>query len=227
MRSLRLSAFAIGALVLAGAAGPSRADSVYNGITFPQGDLSFADGVVGYDPAFSGGAVPTIPEYLDPTTALGPPDYNSIPDTGSVSLGDGGRITLRFTDNALTGSGDGALDLHIFEVGSDVEDTAVEISTDGTIFISVGAVIGATSSIDIDPFISDALEQYFYVRLTDLFGVDSTAGSSVGADIDAVGAITTVAVQPPGIVPTPAASALGAVLLGLVSLRRRRVTRAD
>ncbi len=99
----------------------------FGGIEFPQGVASFADEVVEYDPHHSGGAVPSNPNFTDPAEALGPPDYSGgSTGTGSVSLGSGGRLTLKFTNNKLTGSGDSADDLHIFEVGPQVEATAVE-----------------------------------------------------------------------------------------------------
>lgn len=161
----------------------------FQGIEFPQGSSSFADEVVSYEPGFSGGAVPTDANYIDPQAALGPPDYGS--DVGSVSLGSGGRITLRFLNNELTGSNDASPDLHIFEIGPDVEDTFVEISMDGTVWHSVGKVSGSTSSVDIDAYGFTADDTFTYVRLTDDPGEGNTSGDTVGADIDAVGAIST------------------------------------
>jgi len=177
--------------------------TTYHGITFPNGDASFADVVVSYEPLFDGGPGPTHPNFIDPAEALGPPDYccgDNQP--GSVSLGDGGRITLRFTDNALTGSGpDGLADLHIFEVGSQVEATFVEISVDGVTFLSVGSVSGSVSSVDIDPYLVNAglpaNTEFRYVRLTDNTNAGGQTGDTVGADIDAVGAISTVIVECP------------------------------
>ena len=69
---------------------------------------------------------------------------------GQVSLGTGGSITMQFTDNALTGSGDSAADLHIFEIGADVEGFFVEISTDGFAWVDLGLLAGQPTSIDID-----------------------------------------------------------------------------
>lgn len=177
--------------------------TTYDGITFPDGDVSFADVVVSYEPLFDGGPGPTNPNFIDPASALGPPDYSGGADgIGSVSLGDGGRITLRFSDNALTGSGDnGVDDLHIFEVGPQVEETLVEISVDGVVFIAVGTVAGATSSIDIDPTLDleglPATTEFRYVRLTDDTSADGQTGDTVGADVDAVGAISTVIIDCP------------------------------
>lgn len=178
------------------AAGAHAQPTEYNGIVFPQGDISFADQVIAYEPDFDGGNVPTNPDFTDPAMAVGPPDYSGGNNgTGSVSLGDGGRITLRFTDNALSASGDETPDLHIFEIGSSVEDMFVEISIDGVTFYDAGSVSGATSSVDIDPFVAAAglspFTKFLYVRLTDDGDRDGQSGSTVGADVDAVGAINT------------------------------------
>jgi len=163
----------------------------FGGIEFPQGASSFADEVISYEPDFGGGAVPTEPTSITPDSALGVPDHPGGIAPGSVALGSGGRITLKFLNNALTGSNDNTPDLHIFEVGSQVEDTFVEISVDGITWHAVGKVFGATSSIDIDAFGFTSAESFSYVRLTDDPDEGGTTGATVGADIDAVGAIST------------------------------------
>jgi len=164
----------------------------YGGIYFPQGAVSFADQVVSYEPDYGGGPVPD-PQYANPDTALGTPDF-VFPNDGSsaVSLGNGGRITLAFTDNLLTGSGDNSPDLHIFEVGRYVENVLVEISPDGFTWYSVGTVTGATSSIDIDAYGFGLNDLFAYVRLTDDATQGEISAPAPGADIDAVGVITTV-----------------------------------
>lgn len=198
----RLRALAAVALLVALAPTSATATPVtYNGITFPDGVSSFADAVVSYEPLFGGGPGPSNPSFTDPTQALGTPNYTGGNDgTGAVSLGDGGRITLRFTDNALIASGDAALDLYVFEIGSQVEDTFVEISVDGVSFLSVGEITGSTGGINIDPFLSAAsipLDTAFYfVRLTDDPTEGGQSGDTVGADIDAVGAIVSVVPEP-------------------------------
>jgi hypothetical protein len=165
----------------------------YGGIEFPGGASSFADSVVSYDPNYGGGAVPTHPNFINPDEALGIPNYTGGgTGTGSVSLGSGGRIVLQFLDNFLTGSDSAAFDLHIFEVGPDVEDTFVDISADAVTWFSVGKVFGSTSSIDIDAFGFGSMDFFSYVRLTDDPNEGGATGVTVGADIDAVGAISTV-----------------------------------
>ena len=202
--------------------------ALFGGIDFPQGTVSFADAVVSFSPGLvAGGTQPSTP-HLGDFNALGVPNYSGVNSCASqagcsfVSLGDGGSIVLRFVDNKLTGSGTTARDLHIFEVGPDVEATFVDISKDGTTWFSVGAVSGATSSIDIDAFGWGVSDQFEYVRLTDNGSLGGQSGATVGADIDAVGAITTV-VTPPRDLPTPSSLMLVAgALAGLAIAMRRR-----
>jgi hypothetical protein len=199
--------------------------TLIGGVEFPQGEISFADAVVIYDPAAGGGAVPTA-SNSEPSNALGIPEVPGSTtisactgdpfDCPFVSLGSGGSITLQFTDNLLTGSDNNSLDLWVFEVGPDVEDTFVEISTDGNIWHDVGKVFGTTSGIDIDAFGFTSADQFAYVRLTDDPTEGSTSGASVGADIDAVGATSTVPA-----IPVPAAVWLfGSGLFALFGVAR-------
>jgi len=212
--SLRIAA-AIALALLSSA--PARAVFIGNsqgGTDFPQGAVSFVDEVVGYDPVIKNG---------EPTAAnrgsehvVGLPDYVSGGGCTDVtlctfaSLGDGGSITLRFTDNVLTGSDSSALDLWIFEVGPDVEDTFVEVSANGSDWFAVGKVFGSTAGVDLDAFGFGTSSAFAYVRLTDDGAEGDQSGSSVGADIDAVGAISTRAVPEPGSLML---MAIGAALL--------------
>ncbi len=199
-------------------ASASSSAALFKGVEFPGGAASFADAVVSYTPSFGGGNVPTAP-YQDSSQALGVPNYPEGQDPEFVSLGAGGRIVLRFTDNSLTGSGNNALDLWIFEIGPDVEDTFVDISKDGSTWYGVGKVFGATSGIDIDAFGFGLTDFFSFVRLTDDLNEGDKAGVTVGADIDAVGAISSA---PPVTIPEPGALALlGIGLLGIAARRRR------
>ncbi|MDQ8183085.1 VPDSG-CTERM sorting domain-containing protein [Pelagicoccus sp. SDUM812005] len=226
MKSKYLSIVSV--LALSTLCGTSAHAVMYGGIEFPGGSISFADSVVSYDPSFGGGNVPTDPNFMDPDEALGIPDY--VSPIGSVSLGAGGRIVLEFVDNFLTGSSldgvaDGIFDLHIFEIGPDVEDTAVAISKDGVAWTEIGSVFGSTSSIDIDAFGFKVSDQFRFVRLTDDINEGGTTGSTVGADIDAVGAISTVINTNPGGNTVPDAGSTAAILMlslaGLAVLKRR------
>ncbi len=208
----RFLAGTISLVLVMGMTGPAFAVD-FGGIDFPDGASSFADGVLTYDNLFGGGPAPTDSNFLDPLESLGPPDY--VSPLGSVSLGDGGLIELEFTNNLLTNSGDAGLDIHIFEVGPDVEDTFVAIkptaatailldplvydaNTDG--FYEIGKVFGATASIDIDAFFPPAAAGTYTfeaVQLIDDTDEGGQTGSTVGADIDSVGAISSMFVEPP------------------------------
>ncbi|AQQ72464.1 hypothetical protein SMSP2_02849 [Limihaloglobus sulfuriphilus] len=179
----------------------------YGGIEFPNGDLSFADAVLRYDPLYGGGPAPTA--GTDPQAALGIPDWVGNDDE-HATLGRGGLLELLFVDNYLVNSGGEGHDLHIFEVGPDVEDTYVAIrptaetalildpatydaNEDG--FYEIGKVYGSTSSIDIDAIFPGYLagELVFdAVQLIDDYNEGGSSGSTVGADIDAVGAIGSI-----------------------------------
>ncbi len=183
----------IGGSVTRGVTAPSE---TFAGILFDQGRISFADAVVDYLPDAGGGPPSTIHQV--PASALGAPDGTGrgpepVNGLTSVSLGLGGTITLQFVDNLLTGSGDARPDLVVFETGA-VESVRVEISRDGSSFFDVGIVGGLTNTLDIDAAGFGDQDRFAFVRLTDL-RQGGTSGSSLGADIDAVGALSTVPVD--------------------------------
>lgn len=199
-------------LVCIGASPGVLASVIYDGIEFPGGDGSFADA---YQDVVPGNPGPTLGNF-DPNAALGPPD------NGAYSLGQGGSMTLRFTDNSLTGSNDNAADLHIFEVGPLVEDTFVWISQDANDWLSLDKVQGATSSIDIDPFLAggglDPFTRFSYVRLQDDPNENTSNVTYAGADIDAVGAITSA----PPVASVPEPGTLGLCAAGLLGIWGRK-----
>lgn len=172
---------------------------------------TYADAVVAFAPA----AGPSAP-HLEPTNALGAPNYNNVNSCPSalactfVSLGSGGSITLEFVDNYLTGSDNTDPDLWIYEVGPDVEDTFVEISPDNVTWFPVGKVFGSTSSVDIDAFGHGSSTSFRFVRLTDDPNEGGTSGATAGADIDAVEALTSVPIP---VLPTTWSAVKGSIRL--------------
>lgn len=207
------------ALCLATAPNSAAASTLtFDSITFPEGAISFADSVVSYNP---GTGFSSTGACQNASLALGTPDHTSGNCNNYVSLGRGGSIVLQFVDNALTTSGDSTADLHIFEIGAAVEQFFVDISTDNSNWISLGGPIsGQPTSVDIDG-VSGVVagELYRFVRVTDNPNSGPHSGVFAGADIDAIGAISTVQTAA---VPLPAT---GLLLLasfgGLAALRRR------
>ena len=176
--------------------------TTYAGVTFPLGDLSFADRVISYLAASC-----VDRPYADASAALGPPDCCDNPcqscfgcDPCAVALGfrlseidDRGYLVLAFTDNVLRDvAGD---DLFVYITNDKL--CRVEISTDGSNYILVGEVTGYPAGIDITPFVSS--EQTFrFVRLFDV-PADEDRSPCPGPSIDAVGAMgDPVAVQERG-----------------------------
>jgi hypothetical protein len=198
--------------------------NIQGGTDFPQGGASFADAVVSYSPGLVGG-VPTEP-HRGPLNALGVPDFvgveqcQSQSDCTFVSLGKGGVLVLQFMDNRLTGSGNNSFDLWIFEVGENIENTFVDISKDEANWFSVGKAFGSTYGIDIDAFGFGPSDMFSFVRLTDDPNQGDHESWTAGADIDAVGAISSaIRIEqaiPEAAVPEPASLAL--MCFGLVAL---------
>lgn len=195
----------------------------FGGVEFPNGILSFADAVISYNPSINNGS--PIASARNPNKALGAPDCGLIDLGCDVSLGIGGSLTLKFTDNFLSGSGDRTADLWIFETGLDKEASFVDISKDGLTWYSLGKVSGGTQGIDIDAFGWGKNDLFSYVRLTDDPNQGNRTGARfpigvidpyLGADIDAVGAIWYPQSQNsnPQTVPEPT-SVLGLIVLSV------------
>ncbi len=159
----------------------SYSDSHGSEVRFPQGGVSFADEVILYRP---GNPAPLKARHRDPSNALSVPDYDRRTGNGYVSLGCGGILVVKFNDNALVDI-DGP-DLHIFEVGTAIEPTQLEISPDNKQWIMIGEVSGGRADIDISNY-TQQFNLFRYLRLTDL--KQHCGPGSPGSDIDAIGAI--------------------------------------
>ena len=148
-------------------------------VFFPLGDISFADEVVSFT---SGKPKARAETDRIPEETLGIPDYDG--NDNYLTLGCGGVLVVRFTDNSLIDI-DGP-DLYVFEIGPAVEPTDLAISRDGESWSEVGRIAGGRADVDIGEFV-DGSEPYSHVRLID--GRSDCSGDYPGADIDAVGAI--------------------------------------
>jgi hypothetical protein len=162
-------------------------------VVFPSGDISWADAVVSFTPGD-----PAPKRSRDPNAALGEPDYQGTDDAADeatyVSLGHGGELVLELTDNVLI-DGEGP-DLAIFEIGPEVEPILITISEDGqNSMVDVGRVEGSTCSVDIAPFVKTG-QRFRFIKLTDAKAGKSNDSEWPGADINAVGAISTLPVPP-------------------------------
>lgn len=227
----------LGSAALALAAAGNASAASYLGIEFPQGAISFADAVVSYQPGLvksptaSPDGMDPYPAWRDANNALGAPDQMTpglkcTATTGCafVSLGMGGSLIVKFTDNLLVGSGTSAPDLWIFEGGPATrgvaEKTNVHISSDGQNWISVGSAAGGSAGVDIDPYLTRPGMTFSYVKLTDaLTNKPGSTGFNLGADIDAIGAISTMAVPEPA---TWAMMIAGFGMAGAMLRQRRR-----
>ncbi|EMI42141.1 GEVED domain-containing protein [Rhodopirellula sp. SWK7] len=177
---------------------------IFESTFFPLGAISFADSVLDSETVHG----PDVEEsFTDSEAALGSPDCFGVsttdPENGlfTFSLGSGGSAVFAFDDNLLTGSssnpsavmgiGDGIDDLVIFETGIP-ERVRVEISRDNVTYFNVGEIFGLENKIDLDAFGFGLSDRFSYVRLTDLSPSGTNNFGPGGADIDAVGAISTV-----------------------------------
>lgn len=159
-------------------------DSQGKDVVFPNGAKSFADRVASFKP---GSPFTSDTRAKNPQKTLGVPDLSDDGYENYLALGRNGMLTVEFTDNYLVNVP--GPDLWVFEIGPAVEATDVAISKDGKTWVHVGRVAGATAGIDIGPKVK-AGDKFSFVRLID---VDNDMGEWPGADIDAIGAIGSVA----------------------------------
>lgn len=164
--------------------------------------ISFADVVVGYAPACG--------YTFNPDNALGVANYAQ--GQSYVSLGQGGMIQLGFTNNLITNSGNPDPDIWVFEIGPIVEACYISLrpynaytlaqlqafgipDADQNGFYEVDSIIGSTSSVEIDkhfPGIAGGNLKFDAIEIIDIID-DNCSGGVSGADIDAVCALSSVA----------------------------------
>ena len=152
-----------------------------NTVTVPV--EAFADEVISFE---HGNPWTSDPDNQDPNLTLGLPDSsNASQSTGDLCLGDHGSITLRLGLPFYDGPGD---DLYIFEVGPNIEETKVAVSSDLKTWYSICTAEGRTAGLDLAGKVPAGMT-FSYVSLTD--GDAKSDGSYPGADIDAVCALNT------------------------------------
>lgn len=173
--------------------------------------LSFADEVI-----FADSACANENTHLNAQTALGVSDYFLLPDDTYISLGDGGMIILGFSNNVITNSGDTDADVYVFEGGTVAEPFMVALrpydvptvnnlfaaglTIDADGFFEFSQLAGFTSSLDIDLFASGYAAgdlKFDAIKITDLEGACN--GATPGAEIDAVCALSSIALDCNGI----------------------------
>ncbi len=176
----------------------------YGGVEFPLGARSFADRVVSFS---LNGATGVSAPYDNPALALGVPDFSGTQSATYLALGNtpaGGtpsELVLAFEDNALIDV-EGP-DLYIFEVGPTVEAVDLAVSVDGTTWYEVGRIEGSTRGVDLAQHNVPTGARFRFVRLRDIIDGDTSGPPYAGPDIDAVGAIGSVAIND-GCVPVVA-----------------------
>ncbi|MDX2170112.1 MAG: myxococcus cysteine-rich repeat containing protein [Deltaproteobacteria bacterium] len=203
---------AIGCLL--GLAAPLRADECASNF-YPPGGTAFADSVLAYDPFFAGGPAPSDPKYVNPSQALGAPNF--MPDaggsggefngTGAVAVGRRGLLSVRFTDNLIVnGTGN---DFALCEVGTpepyflSVRPANATVRTllqnagfcltnlrnPNDAFCDLAVAPTGRTSVDLDsafPGFAAGELRFDAVQIVD--NTPFNGGDQIGADIDAVGA---------------------------------------
>ena len=167
--------------------------------------LSFADVVIS-----SNLTCPGINPNTNPQDAIGPPNIGIVDDevVGIAGLGEGGTLSLGFTNNLLTNSGDSYPDLRVFEDAKN-ETFLVELrpfdqqtrdalvlagipDNDRDGYYDFGSIFGGAPNLDLDAFLpghSPMTLLFDAVQMTD--DADGVcAGNSPGADIDAICALS-------------------------------------
>ncbi|MBU0975611.1 hypothetical protein KJ918_02325, partial [Patescibacteria group bacterium] len=125
----------------------------------------------------------------NPDTALGIPDATTNPDTGFVSLGFGGSLSLEFAFPIADVDGE---DLSFYEVTNGrksypQEKAMIEVSQNGTDWLSAGEITN-DNAVEYLDFGSTGLAWIKYVRITDTTDSSIHSSNADGYDLDAVDA---------------------------------------
>ena len=176
--------------------------------------LSFADYIIDYSPECPDNLTD---QYMVASDALGVPDNDPTDGTpgglgaGRVTLGEGGSITVGFSNNLVTNTGNNDPDVWVFEVGSDIEGTTLDFrpfdaattaimiangipDVDGDGFYEFGAIGGSTAFIDLDAVVSGLAFgeiKFDAIKLTDILDNQCVMPTS-GADIDGICALSSL-----------------------------------
>ena len=128
--------------------------------------------------------------HMDPSIALGIPDYVEVGSnsTGDLCMGANGVLVLQFDRYITDGEGD---DVYVFEVGGYVEETKVEVSNDLKTWYELGYVRGNAAGLDMNGIVPKG-SKFKYVRLTD--SGNNPNGGWPGADIDTVCGLNTAVI---------------------------------
>jgi hypothetical protein len=180
---------------------------------------SYADSVLRYDPGYSGGCVPTNPNFMNPQAVLGVADYSGgASGTGAVALGSGGLIEVRLSP-IMANSGDDRADLRILEVGGFDEACFVALrpappltaqdmlqlglqdaNQDG--FFEIKRIGGGSSYLNVDAAFSMRMPaqsvHFDAVQIVDDTDDHSACTTTSGADIDMVEALDPLVAVAPG-----------------------------
>ncbi|MDA0811836.1 MAG: choice-of-anchor K domain-containing protein [Verrucomicrobia bacterium] len=159
--------------LLAGMGTSAAADDI-DDVEFPAGAASFADRVV------------TVTMEGNPEPAPDGVEALGAPDEHAFGLGNGGRLVVEFVDNVLVPSGDENPDLGVISVAEPAAATTVSVSSDGILWETLGTVDAGRIGIDLDALGFDRDDRFRFVEMVDI------AGESGAAEIDAVGAISTM-----------------------------------
>lgn len=158
----------------------------------------YAQEVLEYAPEYAGFAPPTWEPYTDPEEALGAPDFTQGPnESGAVALGVFGRLSLGVGDCLAKTSGDSEPDLHVYEIGGNVEYYSVYLRPTARGWSTLGQdagseewVLGGVADgdgfVDLDGPGGRPAVEFDAVQLRDENTVYEYESPTPGADIDSV-----------------------------------------